>query len=331
MSSPTLQTPLESPARKGAKPRRLPGATSLLSVILARSNRSVALGLLAAALGLGVAAVGVFHSAPKHDVSTVPPGDAALVNGQPILMSDFIDETQKATGGDFAQATAAQKAAQLHSMINDELLVQRALALNLPEEDTMVREALVEGVSNEIADGVLANPPSEDALRAYFAVHQGEYASKGTMNLTDLVLKVGGFENVEQSVSQALADAAQAVYELRSGSPLDEVRQHFAMEESTKANGDNLDFAASIYLGPKLFAVAKGMSDGQVSEPIVDKDGVHVLVMHHRQAPVPADFDAVRNNLYFDYIKAEEAKQQATLLKYLRSTANIALAPGQGE
>lgn len=329
MSSPTVETSLKPPPREKGKGRRPPALSAVLAGLLGPSRRPVALGLAAAVAGLVVAGFGVFHPAPR-DLTAAPPGDVALVNQQPILMSDFIDETQNAIGGQFSDATPAQKAKVLQGMIDQELLVQRALALNLPEEDTNVRESLADGVNNQIVASVLANPPNEDALRAYFAAHRADYASKGLMNLTDLVLHVGGYENVDQSVEQAMADAAQAVYELRSGSTLDYVQQHFSMMDSGKVSGDTLDFAAQIHLGPKLFAAAQGLSDGQVSEPIADRDGVHVLVMHHRVAPIPADFDSVRNNVYNDYLKAEEAQQQQANLKFLRSTAQVIIAPGQG-
>ncbi len=300
------------------------------AALLARPQRRLALALAAAATGLALAAAGVFHPAPR-DLTSVPPGDVALVNQQPILMSDFVDETQSTAGGSFADATPADRARVLRNMIDQELLVQRALAINLPEQDTSVRDALADGVNNEINSGVLATSPDEGALRVYFAAHQSDYSSKGSMNLTDLVLHVGGFENVDQSVNQALADAAEAVYQLRSGAALDYVQQHFSMMDSGKVSGDTLDFAAQIHLSPKLYAVARGLSDGQVSNPIADTDGVHVLVMHHRVAPVPADFDSVRNNVYSDYTKAREAEAQQENLKFLRATAQILIAPGHGE
>jgi hypothetical protein len=297
---------------------------------LARPERRLALALASAATGLALAAAGIFHPAPR-DLTSVPPGDVALVNQEPILMSDFIEETQTATGGAFADAPPAARAKVLRDMIDQELAVQRSLALNLPEEDTAVRAALVEGVNNEIASGVLATPPSEDALRAYFAAHRSDYATMGSMNLTDLVLHVGGFENVDQSVAQALADAAEAVYELRSGAALDYVQKHFSMADAGEVSGDTFDFAARIHLGPKLYAVAQGLGDGQVSDPIVAVDGVHVLIMHRRVAPVPADFDHVRNNVYSNYIKAREAAAQQENLKVLRAAAQILIAPGQGQ
>ena len=49
-------------------------------------------------------------------------------------MSDLINETQEIAGVDFAQTTPAQRAQTLRGMIDQELLVQRSLALNLSEE-----------------------------------------------------------------------------------------------------------------------------------------------------------------------------------------------------
>ena len=109
-------------------------------------------------------------------------------------------------------------------MIDEELAVQRGLALDLPEQDTDVRTAISDGLTALVTAPTLANPPSDDDLRAYFNAHRANYASQGMMAVTDLVLHVGGFENADQTVDQALADAKQAIYELRSGAG-DRLRQ----------------------------------------------------------------------------------------------------------
>ena len=181
-----------------------------------RPARPMVLALAAAIIGLGAAGVGLLH--PIHrDLAQVPPGDVALVNQEPILMSDFISETEQANGVPFAQTTPAERAAVLRRMIDEELMVQRSLALDLPEQDTDVRTALSDGVAALVTAPVLSDHPTDDQLRAFYAAHRANYATQGSMQLTDLVLHIGGFENADQSLDQAMADAAQAVYELRSG------------------------------------------------------------------------------------------------------------------
>ena len=293
-------------------------------------QRPIALALAAAAAGLIAAMIGLLH--PVHrDLTSVPPGDVALVNQEPILMSDFISQTEQTTSKPFAETTRAERADVLKSMINEELLVQRSLALDMPEQDVDLRSALVDSLNSQLKSGVDAQAPSDDELRAYFNANRSKYISAGSMTLTDLVLHVGGFENTDQSVDQALADAKQAVYELRSGAAVDYVRQHFGLMDSGKVSGLEPDFAAKIHLGPTLYAVAEQMRDGEISEPVAASDGVHILVMEHRQMPVVFDFDSVRNNVFNDFQAAKTAKATEDQLKFLRSSAQVLIAPGQGE
>jgi len=308
-----------------------PGARAGLAGRLAPSMRTlVALALVAGLAGLGVAGAVLFRPFDRTPTA-VPPGDVALVNGAPILTNDFMIEVEAVEGQPFADVAPAVRARILHEMIDEELMVQRALALDLPEQDTGVRASLVGGVKALVTAPIQAEPPTDDELRAYYAAHRGHYGTKGSMTLTDLVLHVGGSGDAPQSVSQALADAAQAAYELRSGAALDTVEQHFGMADSGKVSGVEQDFAAKAHLGAKLYAVALTLGDGQVSEPIADADGVHLLVMQHRQAPIFTDYDAVRNNVYADYALARQTPAERANLRLLRRKADIVLAPGQSE
>jgi len=323
-----MSTPL--PNADAAKPARASWLIRWGAAASRRPARPVVLALAAAVLGLGVAGVGLLH--PVHrDLAAVPPGDVALVNQEPILMSDYISETEQAYGSPFAQTTPAERAAVLRRMIDEELMVQRSLALDLPEQDTDVRTALTDGVTALVTAPALANQPSDDQLRAFYADHRANYATQGSMAVTDLVLHIGGFENADQSLDQAMADAAQAVYELRSGAGIDFVKQHFAFADTGRVNGEEPDFAAKLHLGRKLYAAADKLSDGEVSDPVQDADGVHVLVMQHRQPPVFTDYDGVRNNVYTDYLAAQKAQARQDNLKFLRRGAQILIAPGQTE
>ncbi len=293
-------------------------------------GRPAALTAVAALIGLAAASIGLFHPL-QRDQAQVPPGDVALVNQEPVLMSDFISETEQANGVPFAQTTPAERAAVLHRMIDEELMVQRSLALDLPEQDTDVRTALSDGVSALVTAPVLSQHPTDDQLRAFYAAHRANYATQGSMAVTDLVLHIGGFENADQSVDQAMADAAQAVYQLRSGEALDGVKQHFSFIDTARVNGQEPDFAAKLHLGAKLYAAADKLGDGEISEPVQDADGVHVLLMQHRQAPVFTTYDDVRNNVYTDYVAAQKTQAKTDNLTFLRRNAQILLAPGQHE
>jgi len=293
-----------------------------------RPQRSLTLLMLGGAAGLVVAALGLFRPA-EVVVRTVPPGYVAMVNDRGILMSDFIMQTESETSGPFAQASKEQRQRVLQEMIDEELLVQRALAVGFQELDTNVRMALVDGINSQVSAPTLARRISDAELRAFYDANKDKYGSQGFMRLNDIVLHFGGIEDADQTKDQAEADAAQAVYQLRSGASLDYVMQHFGFSKGFVNGGEEFDFAAKIHLGPKLFAAASELSDGDISEPVTDTDGVHVLIMQHRQAPYLAEFDRVRNNVRADFVAAAQKRVQQQNIQFLRANADILVASEQ--
>ena len=313
------------------RPPRLARAAAVLTAGFAnRPQRSLSLLVLGALAGLLTAAFGLFRGADPA-VKTVPPGYVALVNDRGILMSDFVMQTESESSAPFAETTKEQRRKVLQEMIDEELLVQRALTVDFPELDTNVRTALVDGLNAQVSAPILARRVPDAELKAYYNAHASEYGTKGSMQVQDIVLHFGGIEDADQSLEQAEADAAQAVFQLRSGASLDYVMQHFSFSQGRVKGGEEFDFAAKIHLGNKLFAVASTLSDGEVSEPVTDTDGVHVMVMLRRQAPYYTDFDSVRNNVYADYVAAERKRGQEQNVRFLRANAEILLAPGQAE
>ncbi len=311
--------------------KRSSSIVRVVRALLDRPQRTVFLPVLAMALGLALAAYGLFREAPRR-LATVPPGYAALVNQKGILMSDWIAQTQSEQGVAFDQATPAARSDVLRRMIDEEVLVQRALVLDLPETTIDVRDIMTAAVNNQVAAQVLARAPTDAELRAFFESRRSNYTQRGSMTVQDLVLHVGGYQNADQTTAQAQADAAEAVYQLRAGASLDYVREHFGLVSSGRMEqGAELDFAAKKQLGDKLYPVAEKLRDGEISDPVVAEDGVHILVMQRHDLPTVADFAAVKSRVYEDFRANETQRTTQQNLKALRSQADIVLAPGQSE
>jgi hypothetical protein len=298
---------------------------------LSRPQRTLMLPTLAIAVGLLAAAFGLFRVAPRPQL-VVPPGYAALVNQKGLLLNDYRAQVELETAKRFADATPAERSRVLREMINEELLVQRAMVLDLPETANEVRATMAVGVNGQVAAPVLAYEPTDVELRAFYEKNRQNYATAGSMTLHDLVLGVGGYQNANQTQAQAQIDASEAVYQLRSGASLDYVMAHFGFVPSGRAaQGEELDFAMKLHLGAQLYAVASTMRDGEVSDPIVAPDGLHIIVMERHQFPQVAEFTAVRDRVYLDYRTATSNRATGQNLRLLRSQASILLAPGLAE
>jgi hypothetical protein len=317
---------------KSSRAPMSPGALAQLRRTLAdRPRLEWMLPASAVVIGLLVAGAGLFRPASRP-ITAVPPGYVALVNQKGILTSDFISQTQTEAETSFDQTTSAERAHVLHEMIDEELLVQRALVLDLPETTTEVRDAMAAAVNAQVSAPLLEIEPTDEELRTFYDRHRARYMIGGTMTVHDLVLHYGTYADADQSLPQAETDAAEAVYQLRSGAPIDYVKEHFGFVDSGRvSDGEELEFAAKIHLGAKLYPVATALNAGEISDPVPDTDGVHVLVMEQRQLPRPAPFSAVRDQVYSDFRAQQKQRASAENLRILRSQAQILLAPGQSE
>ena len=85
-----------------------------------------------------------------------------------------------------------------------------------------------------------------------------------------------------------------------------------------------LDFIPN---GAALYAESQKLKDGQVSEPLTEADGVHVLAMVSNDPSLQLDFPSARDRVMADYKREEIARVQTAQVKFLRSKAQILLQP----
>ncbi len=273
-----------------------------------------------ALLGLVVAGYGLF-TARGTRTRGVPAEAVALVNQRPILRSDFMTQAQAEFTVPFAETTPQQRDKVLNDMINEELMMQRGLEIDLPSYDPDVRNALVAGVELEVTADVLAQQPSDAELRAFYDAHKERYSSEGVVRLRDLV-------------AATRPPATAAVSALRQGQPLQAVIERHGLTDSGRFVdaghvdlGDIYQFAVHAKVSPELEAAILRLKDGEVSDPIEQPDGMHVVVMLKHRFPVPETFDEAQNRVWTDVKTAAQNKVRAANLLYLHGRADIVVAP----
>jgi parvulin-like peptidyl-prolyl isomerase len=293
------------------------------------NRRSMVFLACGASIGLLIAGYGLF-TAKGTRLSRVPAEAVALVNRRQILRSDFMTQTQTQYSVPFAQTSREQREKTLEDMINEELLMQRGLEIDLPSYDPEVRNALVAGVELEVTADVVARQPTDEELRVYYQRHRSRYASEGIMQLHDLVVRT----DASRSTAAAHAVAVKAQAEIRAGQRLDEVIKRYGLVDSGRFMeaghtdlGDVFEFSVRAKLDPALYSALSPLKDGEISDPVDESDGVHLIAMIKRHSPVPQTFEQASNRVWADIKREAEAKVHAANLVYLRGRADILVAP----
>ena len=274
------------------------------------NRRSLILCGAGALIGLIIAGIGLF-TAQGTRTARVPPEDAALVNGVPILMADFNAQLQSSFNVGLGSASRAQKAKVLDQMIREELYVQRGVELGAPNDDIDVRAALVTSTEGQVAQDAMTSRPTDQELRAWYDTHLANYANQGLMTVQEFIVPAGG------------GDPAALVAKLRGGASPASLK----LKSSGRTDdGEEFYFAARVHLGDRLFAIARSLRDHQVSDPVAMPDGTHILVMVHNQPPVPASFDHSKDLVLRDFLDDKVKRLQAGNERFLRKRADIRIA-----
>ncbi|MEO8375566.1 MAG: peptidyl-prolyl cis-trans isomerase [Sphingomonas bacterium] len=272
-------------------------------------RRSMLLAAMGAIIGLTLAGYGLF-TAQGTRTASVPAEDAALVNNVPVLRADLIAQINALYSVPFSQATRVQKQKVLEDMIREELYVQRGVEMGLTNDDIDVRQALSQATEAQVAQDAMTSKPSEDELGRWYAAHRAQYASQGMMTLHEWLLPRG-------------ADAQRTIAALRNGASA----ASLGLKTTGRVDdGEEFYFAAAEHLGKAIFAVARALGDGAVSEPIPAADGVHIVQMIQNKRPVPTPYTEARDQVLRDFLADKVARLQEGNKRFLRKRADIKIA-----
>jgi hypothetical protein len=140
-------------------------------------------GLLIAALALGVliALFGLVESGP----SPLDAGTAALVNGTPISTDEYRSLLVRRTR---EGSPVEELLGTLDDMIDEELLIQRALELGLLRRDSNVRVAVIQAMEKSILSEERGQIVTEEELEDFFARNAALFAEPLMLQLEEIVV-----------------------------------------------------------------------------------------------------------------------------------------------
>ncbi|HUS23438.1 MAG TPA: peptidylprolyl isomerase [Candidatus Binatia bacterium] len=235
--------------------------------------------------GIGAAALGL-RPPPE-----LPDGAVAVVNGQPILRDAWLRAVAAVASERREPLTAADQRHILDRLVDEELLVQRALALGLAERNGRVRSVLVQEAMIA-AGGAVAAPLDDAALRRFYDEHRAQFAPAPSLRVR---------------AWRVASDGAR--------SPFQPAVPRGSLPAATLRN----------YLGPQLTARAQAAEPGTA---VTSPDGTAVVEVLERVPSAAPPYEAVRAEVLAEARRRADEDAVRALLAELRRGAALRLAPG---
>lgn len=253
----------------------------------------------------------------------------ARVNGVPIPASSYrkLADAVEAERPDLPLARSAGSARRgelLDRVVDEELLFQRAQALDLPRKTFLARKeavlALVDAVVREAESG---EPSAADLER----VHASEGAllrRASRVTVAQVFCKSGSA--AEDSAARTCAQTAAR--RLRDGEPIDRVARDLGaapvvpLPEGPLSPGELRQT-----LGPSAAEVALALAPGSVSDPVRSEDGYRVLASRAREEGAIPTLAEARDEVRALAKRRAGERALAAYLAELRARAVIERSP----
>ena len=274
-------------------------------------RRPLALLAAGAALGVGLALLGLLGAAGGADA--IPAGAVARV-GDALIADDDYRRALAALAADRRTALdAGERARVLARLVDEELLVQRALALGLARDDRVVRAGLVDAVIAAVTAAARDADPTADGLARFYAEERAFFVRPGRLRVERVRIRGGD-----------AARAAEARRRLAAGEPAAAVREELGEPEIAPVP-DTLLPPAKLreYLGPTALTAVAALAPGEVAAPVRTMAGLDVVRLVARAAPEVPPLAAIADVVRAEYRRRAAEEALAAYLADLRAAAEV--------
>lgn len=275
--------------------------------------------LLAGAVG-GLALAGFGLLAPSAPSQRPGPGEVARVNGVALTRGELERALWRIETDKRNPLSDEERRHVLERLIDDELLVQRGVALGLVESDPTVRKALASAViASAVADASSAAPAAAE-LEAFFAENRGYFASSGRARIARIFVRDGDSADARIAAALAALDAGVAPAQVRARSgDLTPLELPDALLPPAKLRE---------LLGPTQAEIALALAPGAHSVPLTGGGGRSILVSVEREPGAIPELAALRPQVEAEWTRRAGERALAAYLGALRREAEIALGAG---
>ena len=286
------------------------------------SRRGAWLLLVGAGMGLAIASFGLLE--PRFDPAALPDDAAAVVGERKIRRVDY-ERVLSGVAGDLrSPVDDAMRRRVLDRMIDEELLVQRALSLGLAGIDRRVRGELTSSMIDSIVSEVDGTEPDADDVAKHYEENVDFFTRPGRLQVERLYFSPR--RDAEDPRGPATERAAAALARLRAGDAPDVVERDLAEQQVSPVPNTLLPPSkVRDYVGPSLLTELMQLETGVWSEPVEANGSYHILRVIDREPPVIPALAEIESLVRQDLKRRRGDDALRAYLESLRSETSISI------
>ncbi len=205
--------------------------------------------------------------------------------------------------------------------VREEVLYREALALDLDENDVLVRRRLAQKLERALNDTAATEEPSADDLRAYFESHADRYVEPAALTLSHR------FFSRDRRGDSAEGDARRGLEALASGGTADDDSFHAAKTLTLQDAGRLEQIFGTAFRDAVVERAARSGSGHAWFGPVHSAYGAHLVRVDAYQAGRRQSLGEVRETVLDDWRRDHVAARESERYADMRARYELEVAP----
>ena len=213
--------------------------------------------------------------------------------------------------------TKKDKEYVLERMIEEELLIKRAIDLGMLENNPMARGTIVQQmIKNIISEGSRIEPEEKELIE-FFEENIGFFTKANRLRVRQIYFSQDDYGD------KVLKEAKNAFTRLLKGETFDQV----ALKASNSALKvpDTLMNLSKVreYIGPSLMREAQLLKPGQFSEPKKVSGGYKIIYLVDREDAAQPEYSSIRSSVLSEFSKRRDDQSLRSYLDNLKKWYDV--------
>mgnify|MGYP001413014364 FL=1 len=242
---------------------------------------------------------------------------AAKIEDTSIPMEKYLVQLEGLAKDKRSPITQSDKEYVLERMIEEELLIKRALDLGMLDNNPMARGTIVQQMIKTIISENQRYEVTEEELKEFFEQNTGFFTKSSRLRIRQIYFSEEDFKELTFEESYKAYDL------LLEGKSFDEVSKFGSISALKIPNSLMTLSKVREYVGPSIMNIANSLVPGSFTQPIKVSGGYKIIYLLEKESADKPAFKLIRDSVLAEFLKRRDDNSLRQYLDNLKKWYDV--------
>ena len=242
---------------------------------------------------------------------------AAKIEDTSIPMEKYLVQLEGLAKDKRSPITQSDKEYVLERMIEEELLIKRALDLGMLDNNPMARGTIVQQMIKTIISENQRYEVTEEELKEFFEQNTGFFTKSSRLRIRQIYFSEEDFKELTFEESYKAYDL------LLEGKSFDEVSKFGSISALKIPNSLMTLTKVREYVGPSIMNIASSLVPGSFTQPIKVSGGYKIIYLLEKELADKPAFNRIKDSVLAEFLKRRDDNSLRQYLDNLKKWYDV--------